>query len=119
MIDESHNKWGFPKIMGTLSGGAYNKEFSILGALMGCPLFGKLPNRTARTRDTPNQTGSRLNMPEYCHALLTRADTTIKYTYKQRPRNPEYPKPLLVATRDSDRMHVLDPGWLHAHPTEG
>ena len=35
--------WGFPKIRGTLSGGPYNKDYSILGSILGSPHFGKLP----------------------------------------------------------------------------
>ena len=35
--------WGFPNIMGTLFGGPHNKDFSILGSILGYPYFGKLP----------------------------------------------------------------------------
>ena len=37
-------KWGFPKIRGTILGGYYNKDYSILGSILGSPYFGKLPN---------------------------------------------------------------------------
>ena len=39
-------KWGFPKIRGTLLGGLYNKDYSMLGSLLGSLYFGKLPNPT-------------------------------------------------------------------------
>ena len=35
--------WGFPKIRGTLFGGPHNKDYSILGSILGSPYFGKLP----------------------------------------------------------------------------
>ena len=39
--------WGFPKIRGTIWGGPHNKDYSILGAILGStlgsPYFGKLP----------------------------------------------------------------------------
>ena len=38
--------WGFPKISGTLFGGPHNKDYSILGSILGSPYFGKLPYRT-------------------------------------------------------------------------
>ena len=34
---------GFPKIRGTLLGGPYNKDYSILGSILGSPCFEKLP----------------------------------------------------------------------------
>ena len=34
---------GFPKIRGTLFGGLNNKDYSILGSILGSPYFGKLP----------------------------------------------------------------------------
>ena len=34
---------GFPKIRGTLFGGPHNKEYSILGSMLGSPYSGKLP----------------------------------------------------------------------------
>ena len=37
-------KWGFPKIRGTLLGGPYNQDYSILGSILGSPYFGNLPN---------------------------------------------------------------------------
>ena len=36
--------WGFPKIKGTLFGGPHNKDYSILGSILGSPYFGKLPH---------------------------------------------------------------------------
>ena len=36
--------WGFPRIRGTLFGGPYNKDYSILGSILGSPYFGKVPN---------------------------------------------------------------------------
>ena len=36
--------WGFPKIWGTLIGGPHNKDYSILGSILGSPNFGKLPH---------------------------------------------------------------------------
>ena len=33
----------FPKIRGTLFGGPQNKDYSILGSILGSPSFGKLP----------------------------------------------------------------------------
>ena len=41
-------KWGFPKIRGTLLGGPYNKDNIILGSILGSPDFGKLPNDICR-----------------------------------------------------------------------
>ena len=35
--------WGFPKIMGNLCGGPRNKDYSILGSMLGFPYFGKVP----------------------------------------------------------------------------
>ena len=37
--------WGFPKIRGTFFGGSHNKDYSILGSILGSPYFGKLPCR--------------------------------------------------------------------------
>ena len=37
--------WGFPKIKGTLFGGPNNKDYNILGSILGSPYFGKLPFR--------------------------------------------------------------------------
>ena len=34
--------WGFPKIRGYLFGGPNNKDYSILGSILGSPYFGKL-----------------------------------------------------------------------------
>ena len=36
--------WEFPKIRGTLFGGPHNKDYSILGSILGSPNFGKLPH---------------------------------------------------------------------------
>ena len=35
--------WGFPKIRGTILGGSDNKDYSILGSMLGSHYFGKLP----------------------------------------------------------------------------
>ena len=35
--------WEFPKIRGTLLRGPHNKDYSILGSILGSPYFGKLP----------------------------------------------------------------------------
>ena len=35
--------WGFPKIRGTFLEGPNNKDYSILGSILGSPYFGKLP----------------------------------------------------------------------------
>ena len=35
--------WEFPKIRGTFSEGPYNKDYSILGSILGSPYSGKLP----------------------------------------------------------------------------
>ena len=35
---------GFPKIRGTIFGGPYKKDYSILGSTLGSPYLGKLPN---------------------------------------------------------------------------
>ena len=40
--------WGFPKL-GVLLGGPHNKEYSILGSILGFPYSGKLPNTEDRT----------------------------------------------------------------------
>ena len=37
-----HAYGGFPKL-GYLTGGPHNKEYSILGSILGSPYFGKLP----------------------------------------------------------------------------
>ena len=34
---------GFPKIRGTLIGGPHNKDYSILGSILGSPDFGNVP----------------------------------------------------------------------------
>ena len=39
----SNQIWGFPKIRGTLFGGPYNKDYSVLGSILGSPYLGKLP----------------------------------------------------------------------------
>ena len=38
------HKWGFPKIRGTFFGVPHNKDYSILGSILGLPYFGKQPN---------------------------------------------------------------------------
>ena len=43
MPDFSGFIWGFPKIRGTILGGPYNEDSSILGSILGSPYFGKLP----------------------------------------------------------------------------
>ena len=40
----SERKWGFPKIRGTLFKGSHNKDYRILGSILGSPCFGKVPN---------------------------------------------------------------------------
>ena len=47
--------WGFPEIRGTLFGGPHNKDYSILGSILGSPNFGKLPCRDV-CRDIASQT---------------------------------------------------------------
>ena len=37
-------KWEFPKIRGTVLEDPQNKDYSILGSILGSPYFGKLPN---------------------------------------------------------------------------
>ena len=37
------NIWGFPKIKSTIIGGHHNKDYSILGSILGSPNFGRLP----------------------------------------------------------------------------
>ena len=37
--------WGFPKIRGVLFRGPHNKDYSILGSILGSLYFGKLPYR--------------------------------------------------------------------------
>ena len=37
--------WGFPKIRGTFFGGPHNKDYTILGSILGFPCLGKLPYR--------------------------------------------------------------------------
>ena len=32
--------WGFPKIIGTLFGGPYNKDYNILGSILGTLILG-------------------------------------------------------------------------------
>ena len=44
MSNHSPNKWGLPKIRGTVLGGPHNKDYSILGSILGSPYLGKLPN---------------------------------------------------------------------------
>ena len=41
---EAADKGGFPKIRGTIFGGPHNKDYSMLGSILGSPYFGKLPN---------------------------------------------------------------------------
>ena len=36
---------GFPKIRGYHFGGLHNKDYNILGSILGSPYFGKLPFR--------------------------------------------------------------------------
>ena len=35
--------WEFPKIRGTFLGVPFNKDYSILGSILGFPYFGKVP----------------------------------------------------------------------------
>ena len=35
--------WDFPKIRSTILEGLYNKDYSILGSILGCPYVGKVP----------------------------------------------------------------------------
>ena len=41
--DKHISNLGFPKIRGTFFGCPYNKDYSILGSILGYPNFGKLP----------------------------------------------------------------------------
>ena len=41
--------WEFPKIRGALFGDPYNKDYSILGSILGSPYFGKLPCSCGRS----------------------------------------------------------------------
>ena len=41
-IQADANRWQFPKIMGTLLWGPYNKDPTIQGASPGSPIFGNL-----------------------------------------------------------------------------
>ena len=43
-------KWGFPKIRGTLFGDPYNKDYNILGSILGSPYLRKLPNSKKKKR---------------------------------------------------------------------
>ena len=43
-LNPTNPKWGFPKIRDTLFGGLHNKDYSILGSILGSPYLGKLPN---------------------------------------------------------------------------
>ena len=36
--------WGFPQIRGIILGGPNNKDYTILGSILGVPFIGKLPN---------------------------------------------------------------------------
>ena len=50
------SKWGFPKIRGYLFGGPYNKDYSILGSILGYPSFGKLPSSSnGRSKNSNNR----------------------------------------------------------------
>ena len=40
--------WDFPKIRGTIPRGPHNKDYSILGSILGSPYLGKLPCHLAR-----------------------------------------------------------------------
>ena len=46
--------WGFPKIRGNLFGGPYNKDYSILGSILGSPYFGELPYANPKRRESPD-----------------------------------------------------------------
>ena len=46
-LPESIAKSEFLKIRGIFFGGPYNKDYSILGSILGSHNFGKLPNETA------------------------------------------------------------------------
>ena len=39
-------KWGCPNIRCTFLGGPNNRDYSILGSILGSFYFGKLPNRS-------------------------------------------------------------------------
>ena len=47
--------WEFPKIMGTLFGGPQNKEYHILGSILGSHYVGKLPCRVWGVMMTTSQ----------------------------------------------------------------
>ena len=40
---------GVSQNQGYLFGGPYNKDYSILGSILGSPYFGKLPDQSVRT----------------------------------------------------------------------
>ena len=40
----TEDTWGFPKIRVTFLGGPHNKDYSILGSILGPPYLRKLPN---------------------------------------------------------------------------
>ena len=42
--------WEFPKIRGSNLGGPHNKDYSILGSILGSPYFGKLPYHLVRNK---------------------------------------------------------------------
>ena len=45
--------WGFPQIGGYLLGGLYNKDYGILGSILGSPYLGKLPIASKREHPRP------------------------------------------------------------------
>ena len=45
--------WGFPTSRGTFLGGPHNKDYSILGSILGYPDSGKLPYVPAKNGQQP------------------------------------------------------------------
>ena len=40
MLKVAWSSWGFPKLRGTLFGGPHNKDYSILGSILGSTILG-------------------------------------------------------------------------------
>ena len=68
--------WGFPKIRGTLLGGPHNKDYSILGSIVGSPDFGKLPYT-----DNQERQSHRKGLRASSHAEVEGIEKIAKLSY--------------------------------------
>ena len=79
--------WGFPKVRGTFFGGPHNKDYSILGSILGSPLLGKLPYNPIITQYNLNISYS-LRTLAHGGAVFTYCAGKPCYTHTHTPVQP-------------------------------